>query len=252
MRLGLPWRSEPKPPPVETARFEQTSIALEHVMSRLEGARRCGVYDLGAPVSANVELYARHGSRITFADFYRFYEPTRPHGASAASFAELLPATATQVDIILAWDLLNYLSLEEISWLGQSLSATCAPGAILLALVSCPGLMPATPSNHTIVDDGTLRVEANGPPTRPSPAYSEQALLRSLPGLTVKTRVQLRCAMVEYLFKMVASFDGTYQGIPSRDVFAHINPGVEIEGPVMEDEGLLIHRDFWPDFLRSS
>ena len=52
--------------------------------------------------------------------------------------------------------------------------------------------------------------------------------------------------------EMVASFDGTYQGIPSRDVFARINPGIEIEGPVMEDEGLRIHRDFWPDFLRSN
>ncbi len=78
MRLGLPWRSEPKPPPVETARFEQTSIALEHDMSRLEGARRCGVYDLGAPVAANVELYARHGSRITFADFYRLLRAQTP------------------------------------------------------------------------------------------------------------------------------------------------------------------------------
>ena len=93
MRLGLPWRSDPKPPlPVEAARFEQVSIALEHVMSRLEEAPRCGVLDLGAPIAANVELYARHGSRITFADFYRFYEPTRPDGANAKSFAELLPA----------------------------------------------------------------------------------------------------------------------------------------------------------------
>ena len=201
MRLGLPWRSEPKPPPpVETARFEQTSIALAQVMSRFEDAPRCGVLDLGAPVAANVELYARHGSRIAFADLYQFYEPTRPDGASAKSFAELLPASTTEFDIIFAWDLLNYLTLEEINWLGQSLSATCAPGAILLALVSCPGLMPAAPSNHTIVDEGTLRVEANGPPTRPSPGYSEHALLRSLPGLTVKSRVQLRCAKVEYLF----------------------------------------------------
>jgi len=50
--------------------------------------------------------------------------------------------------------------------------------------------------------------------------------------------------------EMVKSFDGAYQGIPSRDVFARLNPRVEIEGRVMEDEGLRIHRDFWPDFLR--
>ena len=201
MRLGLPWRSDPKPPPpVEAARFEQTSIALEHVMRRLEEAPRCGVLDLGAPIAANVELYARHGSRITFADFYRFYEPTRPDGANAKSFAELLPASATRFDIIFAWDLLNYLTLEEIGWLGQSVSETCAPGAILLALVSCPGLMSAAPSKHTIVDEGTLRVEATAPPARPSPAYSEHALSGPLPDWTVKSRFQLRTSMVEYLF----------------------------------------------------
>lgn len=175
-------------------------MALEHIMSRLEAAPRCGVLDLGAPVAANVELYARHASRIAFADFYRFYEPQRPNGAGAASFAESLPTTATEIDIIFAWDLLNYLSLEEITWLGQSVSSKCAPGAILLALVSCSGPMPATPSKHTIVDERTLRVEANGSSTRRSPAYSEQALLRSLPDFTVKSRCQLRSAMVEYLF----------------------------------------------------
>lgn len=201
MRLGLPWRSEPKPhAPVTAVRFEQASIALEHVMSRLENAPRCGVLDLGAPVTANVELYARHGARITFADFYRFYEPQRPNGASAASVAATLPATASQVDVIFAWDVLNYLSLEEIAWLGQSVRSRCAPGALLLALVACSGSMPTTPSNHTIMDERTLRVEANGSSTRPSPAYSEQALLRSLPGLTVKSRFQLRNSMVEYLF----------------------------------------------------
>jgi tRNA(Arg) A34 adenosine deaminase TadA len=50
--------------------------------------------------------------------------------------------------------------------------------------------------------------------------------------------------------EMVATFDGSYRGIPCRDVFARLNPDVAIDGPVMEEEGLRIHRDFWPDFLR--
>lgn len=50
---------------------------------------------------------------------------------------------------------------------------------------------------------------------------------------------------------MVATFNGTYQGIPARDVFARINPNVVIEGPVNEDEGLRTHADFWPEFLRA-
>ena len=50
--------------------------------------------------------------------------------------------------------------------------------------------------------------------------------------------------------QMVETFSGEYRGIPCRDVFARINPDVEIRGPVMEGEGLLTHAEFWPEFLR--
>lgn len=49
--------------------------------------------------------------------------------------------------------------------------------------------------------------------------------------------------------EMVATFEGDYRGIPSREVFERLNPNVEIVGPVLEAEGLDIHRDFWPGFL---
>lgn len=49
--------------------------------------------------------------------------------------------------------------------------------------------------------------------------------------------------------KMVETFDAEYNGIVSRDVFKKLNPNVEIVGPVLEEEGLVTHRDFWPEFL---
>ena len=49
--------------------------------------------------------------------------------------------------------------------------------------------------------------------------------------------------------QMVQTFEGDYRGIPCRDVFARINPEVEIHGPVLENEGLRTHAEFWPDFL---
>jgi tRNA(Arg) A34 adenosine deaminase TadA len=48
---------------------------------------------------------------------------------------------------------------------------------------------------------------------------------------------------------MVASFAGDYRGIACRDVFATLNPSVEIVGPLLEAEGLELHRNFWPEFL---
>lgn len=165
-------------------------MALEHVITRLEDAPRPGVLDLGSPVSSNVALYARHGARMTFADLYRF----------DATPGDVLPGKAFHIDIVFAWDLLNYLSLEEIESLGESVREKCAPGAMVLALISCPGPMPAIPSYHAITGRDTLWVETKSAETTTSAGYSEQSLLRALPDITVKSRFQLRSSMVEYLF----------------------------------------------------
>ncbi len=49
--------------------------------------------------------------------------------------------------------------------------------------------------------------------------------------------------------QMVQTFEGDYRGIPCREVFARINPEVDIHGPVLENEGLRAHAEFWPSFL---
>lgn len=36
-----------------------------------------------------------------------------------------------------------------------------------------------------------------------------------------------------------------YQGIPAREAFGRIAPNVEIIGPVLEQEGLAVHRQYW-------
>ena len=51
--------------------------------------------------------------------------------------------------------------------------------------------------------------------------------------------------------QMVKLLDGEYRGIPSKEVFARINPKVKVVGPVLEDIGLKIHKDFWPKFYQT-
>lgn len=200
MSLALPWRSQPAAPPPEPARYEQPSLALDQIIARLGAAPRCGVLDLGSPTAANLALYAREGATITFADLHRFHAPTRVDGNTSNRFNESFPKTPMPVDVILAWDLFDYLSLDETTWLGQCLNQHCAPGAMVHALVSSQGPIPETPSFFTIANDKTLIVQESGPLTRTSPEHSEHTLLGALRDLTVKSRFQLRRATVEYLF----------------------------------------------------
>ncbi len=41
-----------------------------------------------------------------------------------------------------------------------------------------------------------------------------------------------------------------YRGIPCREAFERVGASIEVTGPVGESEGLEIHREFWPKFLR--
>lgn len=200
MRLALPWRVASETPPLaEIPSFEQSALAFEYVAQRLAEGPRCSVLDLGSPTPANLALYTRHGASITFADLYRFYAPTRSAGSTRERFADALPHTPKPIDVVLAWDLFDYLSLEEIAWLGAWLRGCLVPGALLYALVSCQGSIPPMPSFFTIADGKSLRVEQSGPRALPAPGHSERAILAALDGMSVRSRFQLRRAAVEYL-----------------------------------------------------
>ncbi len=213
MRLGLPWRSFPSPPTPPFAsqapapkRRLNSSNALEHVATRLADASPCTVLDLGPPISANLAFYARYGAKITIADFYRFYRPLRGTSLERAStraalLNELVPHDAsTRFDLVMAWDLLNYLCLDEIAWLIDGMSDLCSPGALMFAIVTGSGDMPETPSNYSLVDMQTLISEPRTSRVRPSPNHSEHALASVTPRLTVERRFQLRNATAELLF----------------------------------------------------
>ena len=213
MRLGLPWRrSSPSPPTPPFAsqapatKRLNSSSALEHVATRLADVSPCTVLDLGPPIAANLAFYARYGAKITIADFYRFYRPRRGKSLERASaraslFDELVPHDAsTRFELVMAWDLLNYLSLDEITWLMDGMSRLCSKGALMSAIVSGSGDMPLTPSNYTIVDTQTLLNETRTSRVRPSPNHSERTLARVTRGLRVERRFQMRNATAEYLF----------------------------------------------------
>ena len=214
MRLALPWRRSPPSPPTPpfasqapaTKRLD-SSNALEHVAIRLAELSPCTVLDLGPPSAKNLAFYARYGAKITIADFYRFYRPLRGNLLERAStraslLDELVPHDAsTRFELVMAWDLLNYLSLDEITWLMDGMSKLCSKGALMSAIVSGSGDMPGTPSNYSIVDAQTLLNETRASRVRPSPNHSERTLARATPRLTVERRFQLRNRTAEYLFR---------------------------------------------------
>lgn len=206
MRLGLRRASQPTRPATTMERpSTQSSIALEALLDYLDEAPR-RLLDLGPPVADNLACYARFGAKISIADFYRFFVSRRAEslegGVGSRLCRTLLPRDGTNgFDVVLFWELLDYLSPDENTWLLHSLRELCNPGALLYALVASEGKLSLRPPVYTIEDERTLRCDAPAPVRRPAPGYSEHALLRFMPQLEVERRYQLRNQRVEYLLR---------------------------------------------------
>lgn len=183
----------------------QTSLGLRSLLPESEDTT-LRVLDLGPARSANLEFFSRYGGQLTVSDLYRGLRDVRAatsddDNRKAKAFAELLPFDKpTRFDLILAWDLLNYLTPQEHHLLMASLEPFCLSGTVLLAFVSTQKEMPPAPSAYSIRDPDTLVYEEREGRARPCPRYLEADLLKRMQGLSVQNRYQLRNGMLEYVF----------------------------------------------------
>lgn len=186
-------------------RPSQKSLGLRGLLPESEDAM-LRVLDLGPARSANLEFFARYGGQLTVADFYSGLRGARAstsddNDRKAEAFAELLPFDpSTCFDLVLAWDLLNYLTPQEHHLLMTCLEPFCVAGTSILAFVSMQKEMPPAPSVYSIEDADTLVYEEREGRSRPCPRYLEGDLLKRMQGLTVESRYQLRNGMLEYVF----------------------------------------------------
>lgn len=119
----------------------------------------------------------------------------------AAWFAQWVPpARSESADLILCWNLLDYLTPEQISALMGALIPRLRPGGRIHALVqySSPQ-MPEGPGGMAPASRTALRVDS-GPASRKAPRHSRGTLEKFMHGLKAERTMLLSNGMQEYLF----------------------------------------------------
>ena len=116
----------------------------------------------------------------------------------------LLPRRGTEgIDIVLCWDLINYLSAPALTAVMEGIAARCKSGALAHGLVYYSmRTMPQQPGCFVPVDDQRLINKALPGPERPAPRYSPEDLARCMPRYTVERGRLLRNGMQEFLFRL--------------------------------------------------
>lgn len=183
----------------------EASAALAAAFDGLEAHRRWHVLDLGAALQANIEFLTGLRAVVHVADLARDLPAAGGPDPAAAVGPRLLEALRveppTRFDLVLAWDLVNYLPPPALAALAATLSERTRRDSLLLALVWNRPEMPGLPMRFRILDRGRLSYEGATRSLLPAPRYREHDLERLLEGFRVERTFLLRSGLQEYLLR---------------------------------------------------
>lgn len=184
-------------------------VPLFHsLIERLDPERRFIVLDLGAAQNELLDLLTGYRCRIDIAHIadgtIEALNGEPEHERLAALAESLLPRRHPEAaDLILCWDLLNYLEKPAMSALMARVAARAGRGAVAHALIAySAATMPAQPGRYVPVDAGHLVNRAAPGPERKAPRYSPEELKLSLRDFRTERGVLLGNGMQEFLFKI--------------------------------------------------
>jgi len=191
---------------VATRQQDYSSVVLREIVARLRSPRRKTVLDLGPASGDNLHFFGDRGCKVFISDFFyglvcEGQAARRDDGSFRRACSELLPfPDDTRFDLILAWDLLDYLQLSEVEALMAHLRRFSHRGTRMMALVSIYQQIPDQPCQFMLRDDSRVHFEPSSRGFRASPRHKEPDLVGRLMGFEVESCRLLRQGLKEYCF----------------------------------------------------
>jgi len=183
---------------------------FQNLVTNLDDGRRHVVLDLGAASTAMLALLSRGRCRVEIADLAYFGGIDRLNNAepgpslleAADSWFMEQPAD-DPFDLILCWDLPNYLTLDALSALMYAIARRARPGAIAHALIFYADReMPDHPGRFIPTADGELTDYGTEGAAIASPRYSPEDLQNNMRPFRIDCARLLRNGMQEYQFRL--------------------------------------------------
>ncbi|MBN2320908.1 MAG: hypothetical protein JXR49_17650 [Acidobacteria bacterium] len=189
----------------ETETVVHSSLGFQALCNTIRETGTCDLLELGPVRSGNIEFWARFSPSIFVADL-RSSLPLPVSHSEEGEFIEpdweniLNLPDGRSFNVILAWDLFNYMEIPAVSSLVRHLCRYCSPGALLFALIFDRKQMPEIITVYRIVDESHLAYEYAGTGMRPCPRHQPRALSIAMSNFRTFESYRLRNGMVEYVY----------------------------------------------------
>lgn len=185
------------------------SLALGALLQQLDPGRKHSILDLGKACGENINFWSQVPARISLPDFYPSLvsetagitvDEENPYDYEPL-FKRLLSCPGDySFDVILGWDLFNYLESSQLGGFVRALRSICHPGSLVFVLISTLHQIPPEPTNFKILDRERLVYDNPSPATRTCPRYQPRDIKLMMVGFEVLVSFLLRHGMQEYLF----------------------------------------------------
>ena len=181
---------------------------FRQLVGQLDGAGRRIVLDLGAASTPLLSLLGRSRCRVEIADLaveggIDRLNSDAPVDVLVALAASLLPEHQADdaVDLVLCWDLLNYLKPHAMSALMSAIAARGRPGMLAHALiVYSERSMSERPGRYVPTEDLKLLDRATPTAMIAAPRYSPEFLGSNMGNFAIEHARLLGNGMQEFVF----------------------------------------------------
>ena len=167
---------------------------------RLRDDKKYNILDLGDARGPNVEFFRRYPCRIYVE---ALYESLREFDTDIEdlSISKLLSHPHDiKFDLVLCWDLFDYLESDVIEKLMTHMSGFCKPGTLMFMLTSTRADIPARPAKFTIADEQFVLYEPQTVEVINNPARTALGFEKLMTGFRLLHSFMLRNGMQEYVF----------------------------------------------------
>lgn len=154
------------------------------------------VLDLGPAVESHVRLFGKFSRQVRFAGLL----PDPPRGAAwTEALSALPPHVGRSYDVVLAWNVLDYLNAGERVLLIERLAELTSPGARLYVVVDASEKPMLPPLRHALLDLDRVSQQAVGPPLPVPGGLLPAKVERLLMPFEVVHAFTLRTGLREYV-----------------------------------------------------
>jgi hypothetical protein len=182
----------------------RVSPGLEAAFATLPRRQRCRVLDLGPAMADNVTALGEVARRVRILDLTRIEVGRRSAlPETIENGIRSLCALATDHeavhDLVLAWDLVNYVPRNRVAPLMEALGDLCTTGGRVFLSVTENHPIPALPNRHRIIGASRVRVESLTSEVGVAPELPPAAVERALKGFRIERTFVLRHGVREYV-----------------------------------------------------